>query len=129
MVLIRPLIRANKWRKHVAHIFIFFIFLVSNIGGLLTPLGDPPLFLGFLRGVPFSWTLKLLSFWLLAVCILIAIFYMLDRHFLKKGLREAASIIPDAVVVRRLEIRGKINFSRMTGDTTQHKDKNLHREC
>ena len=110
MVLIRPLIRANKWRKHVAHIFIFFIFLVSNIGGLLTPLGDPPLFLGFLRGVPFSWTLKLIPFWLLAVCILIAIFYMLDRHFLKKELREADSIIPDAVVVRRLEIRGRINF-------------------
>lgn len=110
MVLIRPLIRANRWRKRVAHIFIFFIFLVSNIGGLLTPLGDPPLFLGFLRGVPFSWTFRLIPFWLVAVSVLIGPFYVLDRHFLKKELREADSIIPDAVVVRRLEIRGKINF-------------------
>lgn len=84
MVLIRRLIRANKWRKHVVHIFIFFIFLVSNIGGLLTPPGDPPLFLGFLKGVPFSWTLRLISFWLFAVPILIGIFYILDRHFLGK---------------------------------------------
>jgi Na+/H+ antiporter NhaD/arsenite permease-like protein len=110
MILIRPLIRANKWRKHVAHIFIFFIFLVSNIGGLLTPLGDPPLFLGFLKGVPFVWTLKLMPFWLLAVSILISIFYILDRHFLKKDLLEADSIIPSRVLGRKLEIRGKINF-------------------
>jgi len=110
MVLIRPLIRANKWRKHVAHIFIFFIFLVSNIGGLLTPLGDPPLFLGFLKGVPFAWTLRLMPFWLLAVSILIGIFYILERYFLKKDLLEADSIIPNRVIGRKLEIRGKINF-------------------
>jgi Na+/H+ antiporter NhaD/arsenite permease-like protein len=110
MVLIRPLIRANKWRKRVAHIFIFFIFLVSNIGGLLTPLGDPPLFLGFLKGVPFAWTLKLMPFWLLAVSILISVFYILDRNFLKKDLLEADSIIPNRVLGRKLEIRGKINF-------------------
>lgn len=110
MVLIRPLIRANRWRKHVSHIFIFFIFLVSNIGGVLTPLGDPPLFLGFLKGVPFLWSLSLIPFWLLAVSILVAIFYVLDRHFLKKEILDADSIIPDGTVVRRLEIRGKINF-------------------
>ena len=110
MVLIRPLIRANRWRKHITHIFIFFIFLVSNIGGLLTPLGDPPLFLGFLKGVPFTWTLRLFPIWLCAVSILMFIFYFLDRHFLKKELLEGRSIIPNGVTVRRLEIRGKLNF-------------------
>ena len=110
MVLIRPLIRANKWRRHVAHIFIFFIFLVSNIGGLLTPLGDPPLFLGFLKGVPFTWTLRLIPFWLFALSILIGLFYVLDRHFLKKDLLGVDSVIPNRIVTRRLEIRGKINF-------------------
>src|SRR5256886_346837 len=64
MLLIRPVLRANRARKHKAHVVVFFIFLVSNIGGLLTPLGDPPLFLGFLRGVPFFWTLRLASHWL-----------------------------------------------------------------
>ena len=58
MLLIRPVIRANAWRKNKKHIIIFFIFLVANIGGCLTPLGDPPLFLGYLRGVPFFWPLK-----------------------------------------------------------------------
>ena len=60
MLMIRPLIRANSWRKKKAHIVIFFIFMVSNIGGCLTPVGDPPLFLGFLRGVSFFWTMELL---------------------------------------------------------------------
>ena len=84
MVLIRPLIRANKWRKQIIHIFVFFIFIVSNIGGVLTPLGDPPLFLGFLRGVPFFWTLKLVPFWLFTVLILLALFFVIDKHFMKK---------------------------------------------
>src|SRR5690606_10482935 len=56
MILIRPIIRANDDRRHNVHVIVFFIFLVSNIGGSLTPLGDPPLFLGFLRGVDFFWT-------------------------------------------------------------------------
>ena len=60
MVLVRPLLRANDERKHNAHVFVFFIFLVANIGGSLTPLGDPPLFLGFLRGVSFFWTTQAL---------------------------------------------------------------------
>ena len=58
MLLIRPLLKANAWRERKAHIVVFFIFLVANIGGCLTPLGDPPLFLGYLRGVPFFWTLQ-----------------------------------------------------------------------
>lgn len=79
MVLIRPLLRANAHRKHHAHLPIFFIFLVSNMGGALTPLGDPPLFLGFLNGVPFFWTLKLFPLWLIAVAILLVLFYTTDR--------------------------------------------------
>ena len=61
MLLIRPLLRANAARERKAHVVVFFIFVVSNCGGLLTPLGDPPLFLGFLKGVPFEWTLRPLA--------------------------------------------------------------------
>ena len=64
MLLIRPLLRANEERTHKVHIVVFFIFVVSNCGGLLTPLGDPPLFLGFLKGVPFQWTFGLWKEWL-----------------------------------------------------------------
>ena len=81
MLLIRPLLKANQHRKHRAHVVIFFIFIVSNTAGLLTPLGDPPLYLGFLKGVPFAWTLRLLPEWLLAQGLLLAAFYLLDRHW------------------------------------------------
>ncbi len=84
MVLIRPFIRANKHRKHKQHMIVFFIFLVANIGGSLTPLGDPPLFLGFLHGVPFFWTFNLLPHFLFESILLLALFYMIDRHFYKK---------------------------------------------
>ncbi|HNX25209.1 MAG TPA: sodium:proton antiporter [Spirochaetota bacterium] len=84
MLLIRPLIRANSSRKNKAHIVIFFIFLVSNIGGLLTPLGDPPLFLGYLQGVPFTWTLRLLPQWAVASSIVLAIFYFFDVFMYRK---------------------------------------------
>jgi Na+/H+ antiporter NhaD/arsenite permease-like protein len=78
MLLIRPLSRANKHRPRVSHVFVFFIFLVSNIGGSLTPLGDPPLFLGYLEGVPFTWTLRLWPQWLTTVGILLASFFAFD---------------------------------------------------
>ena len=78
MLLIRPLLRANAVRQRKSHIVMFFIFLVSNIGGLLTPLGDPPLFLGFLNGVPFEWTLSLFPQWLLVVGSLLVVFYIWD---------------------------------------------------
>ncbi len=78
MLLIRPVLRANEGRKNIAHIPLFFIFMVSNIGGCLTPLGDPPLFLGFLRGVPFFWTTQLFPQWLTAIGILLAIFFVWD---------------------------------------------------
>jgi Na+/H+ antiporter NhaD/arsenite permease-like protein len=87
MLLIRPLLRANAGRSRRAHIVVFFIFLVSNLGGSLTPLGDPPLFLGFLSGVPFFWTLKLLPHSGLAAAMLLAAFYVLDRlAFRREGI-------------------------------------------
>jgi Na+/H+ antiporter NhaD/arsenite permease-like protein len=110
MVLIRPLIRANKWRKKVIHIFVFFIFMVSNIGGVLTPLGDPPLFLGFLRGVPFFWTLKLIPFWLFAVLILLALFLAIDKQFMRKENQEGYLKTLDHLPEKKFQIKGAINF-------------------
>ena len=82
MLLIRPLIRANDNRKHVAHVVVFFIFIVSNAGGSLTPLGDPPLFLGFLKGVDFFWTLKhIFPETLFMLGSLLTIFYILDSWY------------------------------------------------
>ncbi len=84
MLLIRPLIRANSSRKKKAHIVIFFIFLVSNIGGLLTPLGDPPLFLGYLQGVPFTWTFRLAPQWFVASAIVLAVFFVFDTIMFRR---------------------------------------------
>ena len=85
MLLIRSVIRANDNRKHKVHVFVFFIFLVSNIGGALTPLGDPPLFLGFLKGVSFFWTTThLFSEMLVCVIILLGIFYAIDTYWYRK---------------------------------------------
>jgi Na+/H+ antiporter NhaD/arsenite permease-like protein len=84
MLLIRPLLRANAHRKRAAHVYVFFIFVVANIGGLLTPIGDPPLFLGYLKGVPFFWTVKnLWPCWLATAGIVIGIFYFMDRLALR----------------------------------------------
>lgn len=84
MLMIRPWIRMNKYRITAFHI-VFFIFIISNVGGCLTPIGDPPLFLGFLRGVPFFWVLEACwSGWFLAVVMLIALFFVIDRkNFLR----------------------------------------------
>lgn len=82
MLLVRPLLRANGWRKRRSHVFIFLIFLVANIGGALTPLGDPPLFLGFLRGVPFFWpTVHLLLPMLILSGTLLLLFLALDHWY------------------------------------------------
>jgi len=85
MVLIRPLLRANEWRVNKVHLIVFFIFLVANIGGSLTPLGDPPLFLGFLHGVPFFWvTTGLLNEMLLSVAMILAVFFVVDTYFYRR---------------------------------------------
>ena len=94
MLLIRPVLRANHWRRHKAHIVIFFIFMVANMGGCLTPLGDPPLFLGYLRGVPFFWTI--VHIWPLLVVntvIMLVIFVLLDKHFIKKEGKEGMKML------------------------------------
>jgi Na+/H+ antiporter NhaD/arsenite permease-like protein len=110
MLLIRPLLRANDNRKHRAHVVIFFIFLVANIGGALTPLGDPPLFLGFLKGVDFFWPTKAM-FWpmLTAAGILLALFYAIDAFLYKRTdeeLPKRKDPTPDAPI----RIDGKVNF-------------------
>ena len=85
MLLIRPLIRANSHRKNKVHVIVFFIFLVANIGGALTPLGDPPLFLGFLKGVNFFWTTSAMFLPMLFLVVsLLIIFFVLDTYFFKK---------------------------------------------
>lgn len=81
MLLIRPLLRANAHRHRKAHVVVFFIFVVANIGGALTPIGDPPLFLGYLRGVPFFWTLRAMGLlWAVACALVIGVFYLVDRR-------------------------------------------------
>jgi Na+/H+ antiporter NhaD/arsenite permease-like protein len=108
MLLIRPLIRANDDRRHAAHVLVFFIFLVANAGGSLTPLGDPPLFLGFLKGVDFFWTARYLCLPMAFLCAsLLAIFYLLDRHYcLKREECLADDPTPDAPI----RFEGGFNF-------------------
>lgn len=110
MLLIRPLIRANAHRSRVVHVVVFFIFIVSNAGGSLTPLGDPPLFLGFLKGVDFSWTL--LHIWpqaLFLVSALLAIFFVLDSWLCKNDTNQL-SAQPSNDARESLGFDGKINF-------------------
>jgi Na+/H+ antiporter NhaD/arsenite permease-like protein len=107
MVLIRPIIRANQDRRYHVHVFVFFIFLVSNIGGSLTPLGDPPLFLGFLKGVDFLWTLKAMLLPMLFMSgALLALFYLIDR--IAWG-RESDEVRYKSRISRHIEIDGLHN--------------------
>lgn len=87
MVMIRPILRANRWRSKCVQTVVFFIFLVSNIGGCLTPIGDPPLLMGFMRGVPFTWELQhLLPIMVLNVVLLLAIYFVMDQRAYRKDL-------------------------------------------
>ncbi len=104
MLLLRPYLRSNKYRVRGYHV-VFFIFLVSNIGGALTPIGDPPLFLGFLKGVPFFWVLsKAWYAWLLVLGIVLAVFYLIDRHSFSRvpPMVQAEAIEPDVVKISGL---------------------------
>ena len=108
MLMIRPLIRANDNRKHVAHVVVFFIFTVSNAGGSLTPLGDPPLFLGFLKGVDFFWTAQhIFPETLFLVGALLAIFYVIDSWYYRKEGTLPADPTPDT---RGFGLEGAVNF-------------------
>lgn len=119
MLLIRPLIKANQHREHKTHIFVFFIFIVANCGGQLTPLGDPPLYLGFLRGVPFGWTLNLLKPWLVVIGLLLLVFYFLDRHLYaqeKASTREALTKqAQESLTGKKLQIEGSFNLGLLLG--------------
>ncbi len=112
MLLIRPLIRANAYRKSKVHLVVFFIFLVSNIGGSLTPLGDPPLFLGFLHGVPFFWTTTALFPHMLFISvILIALFFIIDTFMFKRE----GGVVPDDGTNEPIRIDGLFNLIFLFG--------------
>jgi len=112
MLLIRPLLRANANRRHRKHTVVFFIFLVANIGGSLTPLGDPPLFLGFLRGVPFAWTFTLVKELLLVGSLVLAVYLALDTWLWK---RESPDVRAASPGTEKLRIDGGINLLLLAG--------------
>ena len=113
MLLIRPLLQTNGERKHVAHTVVFFIFLVSNIGGCLTPLGDPPLFLGHLLGVPFAWTLRLFVPWLFTTGLVLAVYLVWDTR--AHAAEAQADLKRDFAAVRPLRVAGKENIVLLLG--------------
>ena len=105
MLLVRPLLETNRERRHVAHTLVFFIFLVCNCGGLLLPIGDPPLFLGYLQGVDFFWTLSLWNEWLFTNGLLLAIYWLWDTLYAHP--REMrADIVRDRILTRSLRFSG-----------------------
>jgi Na+/H+ antiporter NhaD/arsenite permease-like protein len=107
MLLIRALLQTNRERQHVRHTVIFFIFLVSNIGGMLTPLGDPPLFLGYLQGVPFGWTFRLWPPWLFMTGVLLAGYFVWDARAYAH--ETPAALRRDRTRIEPLRIRGAAN--------------------
>ncbi len=116
MLLIRPFLRANHARQRTAHLAVFFIFVVSNTAGLLTPLGDPPLFLGFLRGVPFEWTLKLFPQWAFVVGLLLVVFNLYDQYvFVREDVETPGALTEDVQSHRKLHIQGGHNFIFLLG--------------
>jgi len=113
MLLVRPLLQTNSERTRVKHTVVFFIFIVSNVGGMLTPLGDPPLFLGYLAGVPFTWTFRLWPQWGLMLVVLLAAFFAYDSvQFSREPL---AAIRRDRSHVEPLRVRGGLNAAWRVG--------------
>jgi Na+/H+ antiporter NhaD/arsenite permease-like protein len=113
MLLIRPLLQTNSERQRTRHIPVFFIFAVSNIGGCLTPLGDPPLFMGFIKGVPFLWTLRLFPVWAVVMGGLLLAFFVLDsveyeRETMRDLIRDRARVVP-------LHLKGGRNLAWVGG--------------
>ncbi|MBX6314308.1 MAG: sodium:proton antiporter [Isosphaeraceae bacterium] len=113
MILIRPLLQTNRDRRYVRHTVVFFIFLVSNIGGCLLPIGDPPLFLGYLQGVPFLWTLKLAVPWFVCVALLLGIYYLWDRIVYRR--EEPAALRADRRHTSPPRLHGTINLIWLAG--------------
>jgi Na+/H+ antiporter NhaD/arsenite permease-like protein len=113
MLLIRPVLRTNGQRKNIRHIPVFFIFTVANVGGCLLPIGDPPLFLGFLRGVPFFWTLTLFWQWALAISLIIAVFYVWDSIAYSGEAQKDLEL--DVAAVEPIRLHGKRNIPLLLG--------------
>jgi Na+/H+ antiporter NhaD/arsenite permease-like protein len=108
MLLIRPVLQTNRERAHVRHTIVFFIFLVSNIAGMLTPLGDPPLFLGYLQGVPFTWTFRLWRHWGLQVALLLALYFVWDtREYTREPI---VALRRDRAQIEPLRLQGSENL-------------------
>ena len=113
MLLIRPVLETNKQRKHTVHTVLFFIAIVANAGGLLTPLGDPPLFLLYLRGAPFTWFLKLAPEAFIIDIVLLATYYIMDRiNYAKESVKDIAR---DVTEVKPLRLEGSVNFIWLLG--------------
>ncbi len=112
MLLIRPFLRANNYRKNRSFMVVFFIFLVANIGGSLTPLGDPPLFLGFLHGVPFTWTFNLLPHMLVVVAIVLSMYFLMDLYMYRK---EGVTAPVEEGAKEALRLDGSLNFLFLAG--------------
>ena len=116
MILIRPLLRANRSRQRRTHVVVFFLFVVSNCGGLLTPLGDPPLFLGFLKGVPFEWTFSLAPPWLVANGLILLVFNLVDQRVLEsEELAREGSQLEEVLRHEPVGIVGKGNLLLLGG--------------
>ena len=115
MVMIRPVLRANRDREKKAHVVCFFIFLVANIGGALTPLGDPPLFLGFLHSVPFFWVTKaILPHMLLASLIVLTLFYLIDTYYYRK--EKSRQVVPESPAEKiPIKVEGMYNLLFLMG--------------
>jgi len=113
MLLIRPVINTNSERNYTTHTILFFIAAVANCGGLLTPLGDPPLFMLYLRGAEFSWFLNLFPEWLFVGSLLLLIYYFVDRYYYKK--EEWVNIAEDYIRIKPIRITGNINFLFLIG--------------
>ena len=113
MLLIRPLIETNQERKHKVHTILFFIAAVANCGGLLTPLGDPPLFLLYLKGAGFTWFMGMLPEWAFAGALLLLVYFIVDTIMYKK--ENAADIARDNNEKTSIKITGNINFLYLIG--------------
>jgi Na+/H+ antiporter NhaD/arsenite permease-like protein len=113
MLLIRPVIQTNKERTFKAHTILFFIGIVANCGGLLTPLGDPPLFMMYLRGAPFTWFFHLLPEWFLTNALLLIIYFFVDSYYHGKEPEKALQL--DKSVIKPLKLHGRFNFVWMIG--------------
>jgi len=109
MLLIRPVLHTNAERRYTVHTVVFFIFIVSNVGGCLTPMGDPPLFMGYLTGVPFFWTLRLAPAWFVANGLLLLIYFVWDTLAHRKEPPERLAL--DAAAIRPLQVEGQANLA------------------